>query len=364
MEITRSHALSGFKSHWRRRLREFWSWWSGELLGMLPGRLRELVGSGRQYLFLEIRGSDLAVCRGGWAEADGKEQRIYPMTGGIPPTLSSGVSQVVLVLPGGKVLAKTINLPLAAEENLREVLAFEMDRLTPFTADQVYYDHTVPARDTKKHTLTVDLVVAPRQALDEPFAALTGIGLHPDIVTALGGDARPLPVNLLHAHARRRRPLSARRLNLLLGGLVLVLLATAVVLPLLYKSHMISVLEPLLNTASARAAAAQRLDEEIDHLLAKSRFLVEKKRTTPMLLHTLNELTRTLPDDTWLERLEVNGSDIQLIGVSESAAALIPLLESSPYFRNVRFRSPVTRAPLDNEERFHISTEIEQETGQ
>lgn len=361
MEITPRHALSRFRLHWGRRLHDFWSWWSSELLGMLPGRLRALVGTGRQQLFLEIRGTDVAVSRGTRTESGAAEQRVYPLNGGEPPSLPTGIGQVVLLLPREKVLAKPVSLPLAAEENLREVLSFEMDRLTPFSADQVYFDHTAPARDPKKHTLTMDLLVAPRQTLDEPLAALARIGLHPDIVTTRGDNARPLAVNLLFAQARRRRPVSVRRLNFLLAALALVLLTTAAVLPLLYKSHMINALEPLLDAASARAVAAQRLSEEIEHLLANSQFLVEKKHTTPMLLHTLNELTRTLPDDTWLERLEVNGLEVQLIGVSGSAAALIPLLESAPFFQNARFRSPVTRAPLANEERFHISAQISQE---
>ena len=45
---------------------------------------------------------------------------------------------VCLHLPAGLALRKIIDLPAAAEENLLQVLAFEMDRLTPFAAEAVH----------------------------------------------------------------------------------------------------------------------------------------------------------------------------------------------------------------------------------
>ena len=38
-------------------------------------------------------------------------------------------------------------MPAATEENLPQVLSFEMDRLTPFRSDEVYFDHRVVGRD-------------------------------------------------------------------------------------------------------------------------------------------------------------------------------------------------------------------------
>jgi len=361
MDMGRNPAWVGAVTQLRRWVYRFWSWWSEELIAMLPAGLRAFLASGHQCLFLEISGDSVQTSRGSWTETIGAADEVYPLSRSQPINVPAGIRQVVLLLPRDSALEKTITLPLAAEENLREVLAFEMDRQTPFRADQVYYDCTVPAREPKNHTLTMDLVVTPRQALDELLAGLARIGLYPDVVTTRTRDARPLPVNLLSAESRKLRPLAARRVNFLLGGLTLALLTATVALPLLHKSHVITTLDHLLDTVSVQAAAAHRLSEEVEHLRASSRFLAEKKRSTPMVLFTLNELTRTLPDNTWLERLEITGTEVQLEGVSESAAALIPLLESSPSFQNAHFRSPVTRAPLANEERFHVSVQLQQE---
>jgi len=361
MDITDHHAWIIARREARRHLQDFWSWWSAELLGMLPGALRTALAPDGHMLFLEIREGVVTTSRGSWTAVEETGEQKYLVTQDQPVNLPAGIRETALLLPRERVLVKTVTFPLAAEENLREVLGFEMDRQTPFKADQVYYDYTNPVRDREKHTITVELVVAPRPALDESLAALARIGLHPDIVTTRRGDARPVAVNLLPARENRHRSLAARRVNLLLGALTAILLIGAIALPLLYKAYLIAGLEPMLESAGNQAADARHLREEVDHLTASSRFLVDRKHAIPMVLLTMNELTRVLPDDTWLERLEINGMEVQLEGISESAAALIPLLESSPYFGNARFRSPVTRAPSANQERFHISAEVVQE---
>jgi len=71
----------------------------------------------------------------------------------------------------------------------------------------------------------------------------------------------------------------------------------------------------------------------------------------------MDELTRILPDDTWITRLDIKGSELEIQGQSSSAAALIPLIESSSILQNPRFRSPVTQIPRSDAERFQLSAE-------
>ena len=61
---------------------------------------------------------------------------------------------------------KTLDLPLAAAENLREVLTFEMDRQTPFTADQVYFDYQIVQRDNTNGRISVEMTAVHRADVD------------------------------------------------------------------------------------------------------------------------------------------------------------------------------------------------------
>jgi general secretion pathway protein L len=276
--------------------------------------------------------------------------------------LANRAREVVLCLPADKVLIKTLTLPLVAEENLREVLGFEMDRQTPFSLDQVYYDYIMSTRNSKTNTLTLELVVTPRLYLDDQLSRLEDIGFLPHQATICREKTgQPQPVNLLPKESRQSRPDTARYLNLALGVLALVLLLATIGLPLINKLHVIHTLEARVELVTAKAEVTRRLREEIKQLGMDSRFLVEKKQAIPLAIEIINELTLILPDDTWLNRLELKRQEVQIQGQSASASALIPLIESSDILRNPRFRSPVTKLPRLNTERFHLSADVAKE---
>ncbi len=77
------------------------------------------------------------------------------------------------------------------------------------------------------------------------------------------------------------------------------------------------------------------------------------------MVELLNELTRILPDDTWLSMLEVSGSKLRVQGESGSASSLIGLIEESDLFHDPGFASPITRNRRTGLDRFVLEAEIE-----
>ena len=102
-----------------------------------------------------------------------------------------------LVLPAGSGLRRTLRLPAAAAERLRDVVSFEIDRQTPFSAQTAVFDARVVAlRDDGQ--LDAELVVVPRRTLDDALAALgpvadtlAGVDLDDGSGQALGIDLLP-----------------------------------------------------------------------------------------------------------------------------------------------------------------------------
>ena len=364
MHLSKQNLHIKFSAPLWRNVEAFWSWWIGELRGMLPPKVRRALMPRAQRLFMELDGTDLVMSQGTAQNKAELTRYTLDQSEATPLQLSAEeeshrqARELVLCLPADKVLTRSLTLPLAAEENLREVLSFEMDRQTPFTAEQVYYDFSVVARSAAERTLTIELVLVTRRMLDELLARLDRRGLHPDLVTINCGERGGFAaVNLLPAENRQRKAVTPRLVNLALGVLAVLLLVSAVSLPLLDKRQKIRALEPLLETADAKAKEAQRLRNEVDQLTANSRFLTDKKQSSLPILQVMDELTRILPDDTWITRLDIKGSGLEIQGQSSSAAALIPLIESSSILQNPRFRSPVTQIPRSDVERFHLSAE-------
>src|SRR4030043_419050 len=60
-------------------------------------------------------------------------------------------------------------------------------------------------------------------------------------------------------------------------------------------------------------------------------------------VEVLEELTRLLPNTTWIWNLKYKGKEMELSGFADSASDLIPLLDKSPLFEKVEFLAPVTK---------------------
>jgi len=76
-------------------------------------------------------------------------------------------------------------------------------------------------------------------------------------------------------------------------------------------------------------------------------------------LRLLAQLTKLLPDGTWLQQLQINEDTVEIYGSSNRAADLVPPLENSPYFTQVEFTSPITR-DNQNKEIFGIRMRLKQ----
>ena len=90
-----------------------------------------------------------------------------------------GQDNLFLALSRDKVLVQPVYLPLAAEENLRAALGYEMDRLTPFSADAVYYDYYILKRFPVKNQVYLMLVAVKKEVVDYYLALLKRIGVRP-----------------------------------------------------------------------------------------------------------------------------------------------------------------------------------------
>jgi general secretion pathway protein L len=348
-----------------RQLAWGWRWWLTQLKELLPDNVRRVIAARNQRLILETDGNEFLVHHGsaGQMQEIGRIQRSADDATTFP--LPTNVRQTILHLAVDNVLSRALTLPLAAEENLREVLSFEMDRQTPFSADQVYYDFVVIGRSTISKTLSLQLYLTPRDIIDDSIGALSANGIRPDVVAPNtkdnpGGHV----INLLPADKRHNQGVNLHRLNLSLAVLALFLFITVLALPVLQKNRTIRWLEAQVGEATIAAQASIELRKDVEKLTAGSNYLVEKKLSEPTVMQLLDEMTLIIPDDAWVNRIDISDGEIQLHGQSDSAAGLIVLIEESAAFHNARFRSPVTQVARTNKERFNLSADAVRRSNQ
>jgi general secretion pathway protein L len=343
--------------------RKFFRWWTGELAFLVPGPVQKLLGGASEYLVLRRDEQGLAVSHLGpegekpigrfGLDEDGARARERLLEES--PELAE--TKLLLRLAEGQALRKSFKLPQAAEENLSQVLAFEMDRLTPFKADQVYYGARVANRWSATRQIGIELVLTPRAKLDALLDDLAACGWRPDLVD-MNGSAAPGAYNLLPEKYRTAGSHWPRTAGAVLAGVVVLLLAALAVLPIWSASSTAADLEERVRKVGKVAKEVEALRQETESLLHQASFLEEKKHKEPVLLDMLEELSRVIPDNTWLNGLQYKDRRIVMQGQSPSASSLIQMIEASKHFKNTSFVSPVTKDTGSGLERFQIASDV------
>jgi Tfp pilus assembly protein PilN len=117
----------------------------------------------------------------------------------------------------------------------------------------------------------------------------------------------------------------------------------------------ISEIQPMVDLALEERKKFESLREEFEFL----RSIRENQR---VWLNVLHELYNIIPHDVWVTELTLEeGALKQLRGNAlYSASKLVPILEESPYFENVKFRGSIVKGNVKDQpiERFVIGAKI------
>jgi general secretion pathway protein L len=358
----------------RSQIGAFFSWWKEELLGCLPPAMRERVSAVPAKIVLgqALDGSwHAARVRGAKREADrsidiGDLASVRRALAYLEALNDRPAEIKVLALSADKVLRKRLTLPLAAEENLPQVLGFEMDRQTPFKADLVYFDWKVLKRDTAQRTLLVDLLATPKSTLDSALEALQPTQISLDAVDVAAGRGslqfeQTQGFNLLPAAKRGSSTDPQARVRWILLFSLFGLIGLIMKQSLDARENALDALQKRTlesqNAAMQTAGLAKKLREEIDG----ANFLAERKEKRPETVKVLLELTQLIPNDTWLERISFVGEAVQLQGQSASADKLISLLQKAKYVSNPQFQGVIQPDAGTGKERFSLQLDLREE---
>jgi general secretion pathway protein L len=345
-------------------LSRFLSWWGRELASLLPARVRALLAERRDEVLIEWTADALHIERRGRQPlAATRIER-----SGDAALLRAGIEKFtqsaedaplqLLCLPPARVLLRSLALPAAAEANLRQVLAFEMDRQTPFRAEQVHYDCRIGARDEATRQLTVDVALAPRASLDPDLAALGELGVGLDGVDVRSAGEPRMGFNLLPPERRAVRRNLWLQINLGLGALGLVLLVVVMAQSVANRETALETLRAETTRQRDEARGVAALRAELKTAIEGANFLSERKRARPPISDVALDVTERLGNDTWLQRLSLNGDQLQLQGQSREAAGLITVLQQSPYMDTPALQGAITPDARTGKEQFLIQAKV------
>lgn len=265
-------------------------------------------------------------------------------------------SRIELVLRPSRFLVRPLELPARATEFIEGIVRVQIDRLTPWSAAEAVFGCGAPVSAGGGKIVTT--IAATTRANTEPYIA--GLSaLHPaslSIFTRVGEE----PGKLIKVFEQQARGLLDRQRLSRLLQLALAVLAVVAVLSTAAGAFIGNYLDSrqseLTSELNARRTAL-RLDRDGDRSPLAA--LARRKHGSQASVIAIEELSRVLPDNTYVTELHVDGNTLQITGVTQDAPSLIRLLEQSQHFSRATFFAPTTHAPSDPGDRFHIEAKLE-----
>jgi general secretion pathway protein L len=282
------------------------------------------------------------------------------IVGALPPNWATTLrgSRTELVLQPSRFLFRPLELPKRATEYLEGIVRSQIDRLTPWSANEAVYSWTPPI-DATNDRIHLTIAATARAMIAPYLQAIASLGASSIVVATRAPDSQPDAVPMRVFEQRTRSVIDVGRIRTILVGVFVLtglLAAISIGVEAVVGDNLATEQQDLQRKISARRAA-MRGSQDVAGASALQ-MLERRKHTRPSTVVVLEALSRLLPDHTYVTELRVEGEKLQVVGLTRDAPSLIELIEQSPHFARATFFAATTRSPGEAGERFHIEARI------
>ncbi len=317
-------------------LRDYLTWWAEQMRGLVPGRFAARTRYANAFVLQATAAGLSAVTRRAGEESTAG--LVLPGSDAKRRLPAARRGPIVLRPPAGTLLEQSVSLPLAAEPELAAVLRNEMDRLTPFQAEDLFWDFRVERRDRAAGRLVLRLLLLPKVAVAGLLAVAAEAGLRPmalEVVTARGLE-----------HLSLASPASARatgRSARLAAGVCAALALAACLLPVIRQELAIRAADRVIAKQQPAIAVVEGLRRRLATSASGADLFASEAARVGNPLRALAAVTAALPDDTYLVAFSLRERTMSLSGRSAAATRLITTLSADPDLQDPSFDAPITR---------------------
>lgn len=267
-------------------------------------------------------------------------------------------------IPDDLLLRRSLNVPFMAQAQVAQAVELDVRSANPFAVADLLWGYN--AQPEQQDGLRIEAVMASRKQAERYITTQrhrlkptsdTAVNQHEVWAFTLDNAPIVLPgwgeTRRVQHGARRRH--AAYALIAAAACLVAAMAATPTMqlrLRALEAVHAFEALQARTTSMVGQREAYMRSVAQLESLKG----LLEERAEPLSLLETL---TRTLPDDTSLQSMEVRGLKVTLSGLTGNAATLMQLLGAIEGFREVRAPSPATRNPGADAENFIVELQLD-----
>jgi general secretion pathway protein L len=342
-------------------LKQFWSWWKNEIIGFIPHD--DVRRSASRTATVEI-----------YLGNEGVELHKKPkLAHSLPtPVTASPLDQVinkirrgdrvVLTVSQNQCLVRSRTVPKSVLPQLSSILELDLVHTTPFATSDVYSGWFKIGRLDPTGMQPVSQLILKRGLISPVLEAITAQKAQTIGIAVRDGRtaARPFVCTQdgqVFGASKQRLWLRRCAISATAVALMILIAGYAAFAKQWEALHILDVEVDALQEPTKQARAALEASTKAAEQRAELQKLRQKQFPA---LQIVEELSRLLPDGAWVQTILNDGDVIRIEGQAKSAEPLIPVLEASPLFRDVKFTSPVFKAAGENTSvQFSMSLSIE-----
>jgi general secretion pathway protein L len=350
--IVRFYGTGQLSARWR----DLSAWWLAGLLETLPhGRLGWIQGQAIPRL-LVCREGDSVLCEI-QSITDPAAAKIPLRTFGAP-VLDAWLSEHNLtrgqIRIGAKIdrklfFVRDLQLPSAAKPALPRILDQEVLRRTPFQPDDILHGATIRTC-ANPDILSLHHWIVRKDRVEQ---ALTEFGLllsDVDFLATSGVENDCSPVIWLRDKNHEESPWGRQAIRMLAASA----LAVVIIGAFAFEWCQASVANGLEMTLSETREKA--LGDGHGSFNRRAQLFAMKANVS--ILEIWSELSRILPDHTFLTEARLTNGDIAITGLSADAARLVRLIDDSPLFTRATLATGIIPDATEQKDRFSITFRV------
>lgn len=264
-------------------------------------------------------------------------------------------------LPEEILLHRTLHMPVMSQAQIAQAVELDLRSASPFTAVDMVWGYS--AQPEAAGGLHIDAVLISRKQA----AQYIGTQQHRLAITTAEAPEvwaftpKGLPIVLVGWGEVRRAQYGAARRHMAYGLLAtaLCLVVAMAITPTMQlrlraieATHAYEAVQARTTALLGQREAFIRSNEEMESLRS---LLAEHVDFMPLF----EAITQSLPDDTSLQSLQIQGLKVTINGLTANAATLMQLLGARNGFKDVRAPSAATRNPGATAENFIIEFQLD-----
>ncbi len=355
-------------SEWYRTsvVKSFWEWWTSSLLEWVPENKRKLLFPNTEQIYILPDGDDAKL----WIKQDSKVT-ILPNNEVVEShwwhqlnhhVRSTDIkSMVSYLLSPEDVLIREITLPAAAAGNIGSVLQYELDKYIPFNKEDVIFSYQSLSDAENAEKIPVTLVVVQKSLIEKIEQEISNKSLQLAAIDVNVSDEKTpkaMGVNLLTESLRIKKDWTKVKVNLVFFIVLCLMVWFVMFNSLENKNQKIERLEVLADQLRGQARRAKLLETELEQSISAANFLGHKKTDTVSPVIIINELTRLIPKNSYLTRIILDDEKVEIVGQSDNANALVPILNQSKLWFEPSIVGQVMPDARTGKEKFTIKADL------